>query len=144
MTQPVITVASAFLEDNLGRILLGQRPANKPMPFLWEFPGGKIEVGEPPEQALVRELEEEIGIIVSPLHLKPLTFVSMAYSHFHIVLLGYHCLEWTGTPVARESQGGLEWVMPADLKKYPMPEANHFLIDFFKEQGQAKIKAKYA
>lgn len=130
MTPPVITVVGALLEDSLGRILLAQRPAHKAMPFLWEFPGGKLEAGESPEEALVRELDEEIGIQVSPHNLKPLTFASMAYADFHIVLLGYHCLEWKGIPHAREGQGGVEWVRPADIGKYPMPDANRPLIEY--------------
>jgi len=136
MAQPVITVVSAFLEDSLGRILLGQRPADKPMPFLWEFPGGKMEAGETPEQALARELAEEISIVVSPRHLKPLTFASMPYPDFHLILLGYLCLEWAGSLCPREGQGGLDWVLPADMGRYPMPEANRFLVDFLQERAK--------
>lgn len=136
MAPSLVTVVAAFLEDHSGRILLAQRPADKPMPFLWEFPGGKMEVGETPEQALVRELAEEIGITVSPLNLRPLTFASMAYPDFHLVLLGYHCLEWTGVPCAQEGQGGLDWVMPVDLGRYPMPEANRFLTGFLQERAK--------
>ncbi|MCE3230455.1 MAG: hypothetical protein K0R52_383 [Alphaproteobacteria bacterium] len=132
MPQPIVTIVSALLEDDLGRILLAQRPADKAMPFLWEFPGGKIEAGESPEEALVRELNEEIGIMVSPTHLKPLTFASMAYPDFHIILLGYQCREWAGSPCAREGQGGLAWVMPSDLDQYPMPEANRSIVGFLK------------
>jgi len=137
MAQPVVTVVGALLEDSLGRILLAQRPADKPMPFLWEFPGGKIEAGETPEQALARELLEEIGIVVSPHHLKPLTFVSMAYPDFHLILLGYLCQEWAGTTCACEGQGGIDWVMPADMGRYPMPEANRPLVDFLQRRAKS-------
>lgn len=128
MTLPIVTVVGALLEDDKGAILLAQRPADKPMPFLWEFPGGKMEVGETPEAALARELQEEIGITVSLKDFKPFSFVSMAYPDFHIILLGYHCNRWLGTPCAKEGQGGLEWVMPENLNHYPMREANQTLI----------------
>lgn len=128
MTKPVITVVGAVLQDDQGRVLLAQRPPNKSMPHLWEFPGGKVEKGESPEAALVREMHEEIGLVVSPSHLKPFTFVSMSYPNFHIILLVYRCLEWTGTPQAREGQEGIEWICPKDLHQYPMPEANRALI----------------
>ena len=131
----------ALLEDGEGRILLAQRPKDKPMPFLWEFPGGKIEADETPEEALVRELREEIDVIISPSTLNPLTFVSMAYSHFHIVLLGYHCLEWVGDPSPQEGQGGLKWVMPMDLGQYDMPEANRALLAFWQEKERLKNAA---
>lgn len=133
MSRSVITVVGALLQDDLGRFLLAQRPPNKKMPFLWEFPGGKLEVGESPEEALVRELYEEIGVVVCGSTLKPFTFVSMAYPDFHIILLTYWCLEWTGTLTAREGQGGLEWVSPQDLESYPMPLANRSLIPLLKE-----------
>lgn len=132
MMLPTIFVVGALMQDEEGCYLLAQRPANKKMPFLWEIPGGKIEVGESPENALVRELHEEIGVVICPSSLKPYTFVSMAYSEFHIILLVYTCLEWTGIPTAREGQGGLEWVRPEDMNHYPMPEANRSLIPMLK------------
>jgi 8-oxo-dGTP diphosphatase len=136
MTKPVISVVGAVLQDDQGRVFLAQRPANKSMPYLWEFPGGKIERDESPENALVRELHEEIGLVVLPSHLQPLTFVSMAYPDFHVILLVYRCLEWTGIPQAREGQGGMAWIYPQDLHQYPMPEANCALIPLLKgEQG---------
>ncbi len=134
MTKPVISVAGAVLQDDQGRVFLAQRPADKSMPYLWEFPGGKIERGETPENALVRELYEEIGLVVLPSHLKPLTFVSVEYPDFHVILLVYRCLEWTGTPQAREEQGGMEWVYPKDLHDYPMPEANCALIPVLEDE----------
>lgn len=140
MTQSVVTVVGALLQDDLGRLLLAQRPCDKLMPFLWEFPGGKLEEGESPEEALARELYEEIGIIISPSCLKPFTFVSMAYSDFHIILLTYLCLEWTGIPCAREGQEGIEWVKPEDLDQYPMPAANRSLLPLLKAtQGERDL-----
>lgn len=137
MTKPVIPVVGAVLQDDQGRVLLAQRPADKSMPYLWEFPGGKVERDESPENALVRELYEEVGLDVLPSHLKPLTFVSMAYPDFHIILLVYRCLEWRGIPHAREGQGGIEWVYPKDLYQYSMPEANCALIPLLEgEQEQ--------
>ena len=135
MTLPVVTVVGAILENDKGAILLAQRPSDKPMPFLWEFPGGKVEVGESPETALTRELYEEIGITVSPKDLKAFSFVSMAYPDFHIILLGYHCRTWTGTAVAREGQGGLEWVLPENLSQYPMREANRAFIPLLQSRN---------
>ena len=132
MTLPTITVVGALMQDEAGRYLLAQRPATKKMPFLWEVPGGKIETGESPENALVRELHEEIGVVVCASSFKPYTFVSMTYPEFHIILLVYTCLEWTGIPIAREGQGGLEWVSPEDMDQYPMPEANRSLIPMLK------------
>lgn len=136
MTQSITTVVAALLQDLSGKFLIAQRPADKMMPFLWEFPGGKLEDGESPEDALVRELYEEIGIIVSASSLKPFTFASMAYPDFHIILLAYLCREWTGIPGAREGQGGLEWVMPENLSKYPMPTANQSLIPLLQANQQ--------
>jgi len=135
MTLPIVTVVGAILENDKGAILLAQRPPDKPMPFLWEFPGGKVEEGESPENALIRELYEEIGIIVSLEDLKPFSFVSMAYPDFHIILLGYRCREWTGTVIAREGQEGLEWVLPEYLSQYSMREANRSFIPLLQTRG---------
>lgn len=128
MALPVVTVVCGILEDGEGRLLLAQRPADKVMPFFWEFPGGKLEEGENPEEALARELLEEIGIKVSLNQLTPLTFVSLPYSDFHIILLCYQCHEWSGIPKALEGQGGLEWFCPKDLENYPMREANRAVL----------------
>jgi 8-oxo-dGTP diphosphatase len=138
LTLPIVTVVGAILEDDQGRTLLTQRPADKSMPFLWEFPGGKVEAGEKPEDALVRELYEEIGIIALPDSLEPLTFVSLTYPDFHIILLCYQCLRWTGTPIAREGQEGIEWVLPQDLHKYPMRKANLELIPLLMSRAGIK------
>jgi 8-oxo-dGTP diphosphatase len=136
MNLPVVTVVGLVLEDADGRILLAQRPANKSMPFLWEFPGGKLEPGETPEQATVREIYEEIGIHIEIRDLNPLTFVSVTYPDFHIILLCFHCEKWTGEPVACEGQEGIDWVKPEDLKKYPMREANVRLIPILESRAK--------
>lgn len=134
MTRKTVYVAAALLKDTQGRILLAQRPAHKPMPFLWELPGGKVEPGETPESALVRELFEELGLMVLPHHLVPLTFVSYAYSDFHLIMLIYQCLHWTGTLHPKEGQGGLDWVAPQDLPRYPTPEADKALFQNLADQ----------
>ena len=128
MTLPLMIVAGALLQDAQGRILIAQRPASKPMPFFWEIPGGKLESGESPQNALARELKEELGIIASPENFTPFTFTSHCYPDFQIILLVYQCLRWKGTPQALESQGGIEWVEPAQLRHYPMAEANWPLV----------------
>jgi 8-oxo-dGTP diphosphatase len=128
MTLPLLIVAGALLQDGQGRILIAQRPENKPMPFLWEIPGGKLERGESPQNALVRELEEEIGLIANPESLAPFTFTSHCYPDFQIILLVYQCVQWKGIPQALEGQGGIEWVEPARLHHYPMAEANWPLV----------------
>jgi 8-oxo-dGTP diphosphatase len=136
MTLPMITVSGALLQDDEGRILLAQRPANKPMPFLWEIPGGKLEIGESPENALVRELQEELGIIVDPQSLNPFTFLTHCYPDFRLIILVYQCSRWHGSPQALEGQGGIEWVMPHNLHHYPMSEANWPLIPLL--QGEKR------
>jgi 8-oxo-dGTP diphosphatase len=138
MTLPVVTVVGIILEDEKGRVLLAQRPADKSMPFLWEFPGGKVEPNETPEDALVREINEEIGIEVNQKDLQPFTFVSLTYPDFHIILLCYLCTTWKETPVARENQGGMSWISPQDLTKYPMREANQKLIPLL--QNRSKLQ----
>jgi 8-oxo-dGTP diphosphatase len=135
VTLPIVTVVGAILENEYGEVLLAQRPANKSTPFLWEFPGGKIESLETPEDAMIRELFEEIGIQVQAEDLKPFTFVSLRYPDFYIILLCYHCRKWVGEPIAREGQGGIDWVKPEDLKKYPMREANQRLIPILEERS---------
>lgn len=136
MTLPIVTVVGGILENEDGQVLLAQRPADKSMPFLWEFPGGKVEPHETPEEALVRELDEEIGIEVNQKDLQPFTFVSLTYPDFHIILLCYLCKTWKGIPIARENQGGINWVSPQDLTKYPMREANQKLIPLLKGRSQ--------
>ena len=127
MSLPLVLVVAVALIDRDGRILLTQRPAGKPMAGLWEFPGGKVEIGETPEVALIRELREEIGIDTEASCLAPLTFASHTYEHFHLLMPLYACRKWDGIPTAREGQL-LRWVRPRALRDYPMPPADLPLI----------------
>jgi 8-oxo-dGTP diphosphatase len=123
----VVSVAACALIDADGRVLLAQRPQGKSMAGLWEFPGGKIEAGETPEQSLIRELEEELGIVVKEACLAPLTFASHGYPDFHLLMPLYVCRRWDGTVTAREGQQ-LAWVRPNKLRDFPMPPADIPLI----------------
>ncbi|MDE0697879.1 MAG: (deoxy)nucleoside triphosphate pyrophosphohydrolase [Boseongicola sp.] len=123
----LVLVSAVALVDPDGRVLLAQRPSGKSMPGLWEFPGGKIEEGEAPEAALMRELREELGIETWESCLAPLTFASHAYDDFHLLMALFACRKWQGTPVSREGQS-LKWVRPAALRDYPMPPADIPLI----------------
>jgi 8-oxo-dGTP diphosphatase len=123
----VVTVAACALVDADGRVLLAQRPPGKPMAGLWEFPGGKVEAGETPEQTLIRELEEELGIVVHEACLAPLTFASHSYPEFHLLMPLYVCRRWDGLVTAREGQN-LTWVRPNRLRDYPMPPADVPLV----------------
>ena len=123
-----LLVAAAALIDQRGRVLVQQRPPGKPMPGLWEFPGGKIDDGESPEQALVRELDEELGITVDPARLLPGPFASEPSADCNLLLVLYLCREWRGTPVARHATA-LAWHEPSALHRLPMPPADGPLID---------------
>ena len=123
----LLLVAACALIDVDGRVLIAQRPPGKPMVGLWEFPGGKVEAGERPEDTLVRELAEELGIEVTPPCLAPLTFASHAYDDFHLLMPLFVCRRWSGLPHPREGQA-LEWVRPRKLREYPMPPADEPLI----------------
>jgi 8-oxo-dGTP diphosphatase len=123
----LVLVAACALIDPDGRILIAQRPEGKSMAGLWEFPGGKIEAGERPEQSLIRELKEELGIAVKEECLAPLTFASHLYPDFHLLMPLYVCRRWEGIVTAQERQS-LKWVRPGDLKNYPMPPADEPLI----------------
>jgi 8-oxo-dGTP diphosphatase len=125
----LLLVAAVALIDPDGRVLLAQRPAGKPMAGLWEFPGGKVKPGERPEDTLIRELHEELGITVREPCLAPLTFASHAYEGFHLLMPLYACRRWEGLVQPREGQA-LKWVRPRDLRAYPMPPADEQLIPF--------------
>ena len=127
MSPKLVLVAACALIDADGRVLIAQRPAGKPMAGLWEFPGGKVESGERPEQTLIRELEEELGIVVKEACLAPLTFASHTYEDFHLLMPLYVCRRWEGLVSPREGQK-LAWVRPNRLKDYPMPPADVPLI----------------
>jgi 8-oxo-dGTP diphosphatase len=123
----IVLVAACALIDVDGRVLIARRPAGKPMAGLWEFPGGKVETGERPEQSLIRELKEELGIDVKEACLAPLTFASHAYADFHLLMPLYVCRRWEGMVTAQEGQE-LKWVYPNRLRDYPMPPADEPLI----------------
>jgi 8-oxo-dGTP diphosphatase len=127
VTVKLVLVAACALIDPDGRVLIAQRPEGKAMAGLWEFPGGKIEAGEQPEQSLIRELREELGITVKPECLAPLTFASHSYPDFHLLMPLYVCRRWEGFVEAREKQK-LKWVRPNELRDYPMPPADEPLI----------------
>lgn len=127
MSIKTVLVAACALVDADGRVLLAQRPAGKSMAGLWEFPGGKIEAGEKPEQSLIRELNEELGIVVKEDCLAPLTFASHSYPDFHLLMPLYVCRRWEGTVTALEGQK-LAWVKPNRLREYEMPSADVPLI----------------
>lgn len=122
-----VLVSAVALIDVDGRVLLAQRPEGKSMAGLWEFPGGKVEPGETPEAALIRELQEELGIDTWQSCLAPLTFASHSYDDFHLLMPVFACRKWGGTPTPREGQT-LKWVHGKDLKSYPMPAADIPLI----------------
>ena len=122
-----VLVSAVALIDRDGRVLLAQRPEGKFMAGLWEFPGGKVEVGETPEAALIRELEEELGINTWKSCLAPLTFASHAYEDFHLLMPLFVCRKWEGVPQPRENQT-LKWVRKQELRSYDMPAADVPLI----------------
>ncbi|MDQ0396335.1 8-oxo-dGTP diphosphatase MutT [Labrys monachus] len=123
----LLLVAACALVDADSRVLISQRPEGKAMAGLWEFPGGKIEAGERPEESLIRELREELGIEVEEACLAPLTFASHAYADFVLLMPLWVCRRWKGTPRGCEGQA-LKWVAPTKLRDYPMPPADEPLI----------------
>jgi 8-oxo-dGTP diphosphatase len=127
MSRHLVLVATVALIDADNRVLLAQRPEGKPLAGLWEFPGGKVEAGERPEDTLIRELHEELGIVVREACLAPLTFASHSYASFHLLMPLYACRRWEGFARAREGQA-LKWVRPKDMPGYPMPPADEPLI----------------
>jgi 8-oxo-dGTP diphosphatase len=123
----IVLVAACALVDADGRVLIAKRPAGKPMAGLWEFPGGKVENGEKPETSLIRELREELGIVIKEACLAPLTFASHAYPDFHLLMPLYVCRRWEGQVKPTEGQQ-LAWVKPNRLRDYEMPPADVPLI----------------
>jgi 8-oxo-dGTP diphosphatase len=123
----LVLVAACALIDPDGRVLIAQRPAGKAMAGLWEFPGGKVEADERLEQSLIRELREELGIVVKEECLAPLTFASHLYPDFYLLMPLYVCRRWEGFVEAREAQQ-LKWVWPRELRNFPMPPADEPLI----------------
>ena len=130
--QRIVLVSAVALVDADGRVLLAQRPAGKRMAGLWEFPGGKVDPGETPETALIRELAEELGIDVAASCLAPFTFASHSYPDFHLLMPLYVCRKWSGIPAAREGQR-FAWVRPARLGDYPMPPADKPLVAMLRD-----------
>ena len=127
-----VVVSAVALIDVDGRVLLAQRPEGKSMAGLWEFPGGKVEQGETPEAALIRELQEELGIDTWASCLAPLTFASHSYDEFHLLMPLFACRKWDGIVQGREGQA-LKWVRAGDLRDYPMPAADVPLIPILRD-----------
>ena len=123
----LVLVAAVALVDSDGRVLIAQRPEGKPLAGLWEFPGGKVEAGETPEHALIRELDEELGIAVTEAGLAPFVFASHGYDSFHLLMPLYLCRRWEGIPTPHEHTA-IKWVKPAGLSGYPMPPADEPLV----------------
>ena len=132
MTARLVLVVACALIDPDGRVLLAQRPPGKNMGGLWEFPGGKVESGERPEDTLIRELREELGIAVREACLAPFTFASHAYADFHLLMPLYVCRRWEGMPQPLEHVA-LKWVRPKDMGSYPMPPADLPLIPMLRD-----------
>lgn len=128
----IILVSAVALVDTDGRVLLAQRPEGKSMAGLWEFPGGKVEPGETPENCLIRELHEELGIETWDSCLAPLTFASHTYADFHLLMPLFVCRKWDGIPKPVENQV-LKWVEPSKLRDYPMPPADIPLIPILRD-----------
>lgn len=128
----IVLVSAVALIDVDGRVLLAQRPEGKSLAGLWEFPGGKVEPGESPEAALIRELHEELGIETWKSCLAPLTFASHAYDDFHLLMPLFACRKWEGTPRGREGQV-LKWARVTELRDYPMPPADEPLIPILRD-----------
>ncbi len=128
----ILLVVACALIDADGRILLAQRPEGKSLAGLWEFPGGKVEPGETPEETLVRELHEELGITTKVACLAPLTFASHSYEKFHLLMPLYVCRRYEGIPHGKEGQA-VKWVKPQALRDYPMPPADEPLIPILQD-----------
>jgi 8-oxo-dGTP diphosphatase len=126
-SKPIVLVAACALVDTDNRILIAQRPEGKSLAGMWEFPGGKVEAGETPEAALIRELYEELGIETKETCLAPLTFASYSYEKFHLLMPLYICRRYWGVPQSKEGQA-LKWVRSRNLRDYEMPPADEPLI----------------
>lgn len=129
---PLLLVSAVALIDSVGRILLGRRPSDKLMPGLWEFPGGKINLGETPEEALIRELREELAIDTKESCLAPIAFASHRYDKFHLLMPLFVCRVWEGIPQPIEGQE-LAWVTVGDMRNYPMPPADIPLVAMLRD-----------
>jgi len=130
----LLLVAAAALIDGDGRVLITQRPTHKQMAGLWEFPGGKVELGEAPEHALVRELKEELALSVEPAALEPFAFASHAYADFHLLMPLYVVRRWDGAPALDpDAAQAMAWVAADDLSDYPMPPADVVLVARLKD-----------
>ncbi len=132
MAKPIILVVAVALIDADGRVLLAQRPPGKKLAGMWEFPGGKVEPGETPEAALIRELDEELGLDVQAACLAPFTFASHEYDSFHLLMPLYVCRKWRGSVTAREGQA-LSWKRPAQMADLPMPPADVPLVAMLRD-----------
>jgi len=132
MTPRLVLVVACALIDPDGRVLLAQRPPGKAMGGLWEFPGGKVDSGETPEETLIRELHEELGIAVKEACLAPFAFASHPYPDFHLLMPLYVCRRWEGTPQALE-HSALKWVRPRDMGQYSMPPADLPLVPMLRD-----------
>ena len=132
MTNPLVLVAACAMIDADGRVLICKRPQGKQLAGLWEFPGGKVEAGETPEECLIRELEEELGVNVTAACLAPFVFTSHAYESFHLLMPLYLCRRWDGFVSAREHEA-LAWVRPEKLSDYPMPPADVPLVAWLRD-----------
>ncbi|HYF23822.1 MAG TPA: (deoxy)nucleoside triphosphate pyrophosphohydrolase [Caulobacteraceae bacterium] len=130
--KPTVLVAAAALVDVDGRVLIARRPEGKSLPGLWEFPGGKVEPGETPEAALIRELDEELGIQVKEACLAPFVFSSFSYESFHLLMPLWLCRRWEGVVTARH-HAALAWVKPNKLSDYPMPPADGPLVAYLRD-----------
>ena len=136
--RPLLLVATAALIDAQGRVLIAQRPAHKALGGLWEFPGGKVEPGESPEAALVRELREELDLTVEPDALDPFAFASHAYPDFHLLMPLYLAAKWQGEPrLNADAAQAIAWVRARELRDYPMPPADVVLVERLIEREAA-------
>jgi 8-oxo-dGTP diphosphatase len=131
MTNIVLVVACALVDVD-GRVLICKRPQGKSLAGLWEFPGGKVEAGETPEEALIREMDEELGISITQSCLAPFVFASHSYESFHLMMPLYLCRRWSGVVIAREHEA-LAWVKPSALSNYEMPPADAPLIAYLRD-----------